>query len=95
MKNLDEWKELIGEVIKDAKIVHSDKVSVFVEYESGYVVVENEGRNGLQLQFRRSLDPSDTIVTENIVAHGKIVSALVPSNYNDVKKILDEFVGKL
>ena len=94
MKNLDEWKELVKEIM-DKEINYSDNVSIFVEYNDGYIVIENEGRNGLQLQFRRSLDHDDIVITENIVAHGKIVSALVPSNFDDVKKVFAEFVEKL
>lgn len=95
MKNLDEWKGLIAEVIEKPKIVYDDKVSVFVEYNHGYVVIENEGPQGLQLQFRKSLDHSDTVITENVVVRGKIVSALAPTNHEDVKKVFAEFVSKL
>jgi len=94
MKNLDTWKSLIKEVI-NVDVEYSDKVSVFAKYSNGYVVIESEGRNGLQLQFRRSFDHADIVVEEDIVAHGKIVSDIVSSNYEDVKKALIDFVGKL
>ena len=95
MKNIDEWKELIAEVIEDPKIVYDDKVSIFVEYNHGYVVVENEGPQGLQLQFRKSLDHSDTVITENVVVRGKIISALAHTNREDIKKAFAEFVDML
>lgn len=94
MKNIDEWKELIGEIM-NKEIEYNDKVSIFVKHNQGYVVIESEGREGLQMQFRRSLDHGDIIIAENIVAHGKIVSALVSSNYDDIKKVFAEFVSKL
>ena len=94
MRNLDGWKDLIEEIM-GKKIEYNDKVSLFVPHNGGYVVVESEGRSGLQMQFRRSVDHADIVITENIVAHGKIVSELAPGNYDDVKKVLAEFVSKL
>lgn len=95
MQNLQEWKELINETMKEPEIVHSDKVSIFIKHKSGYVVIENEGASGLQLQFRKTLDPSDIVMAEDIIVHNKIVSALASTNHNDVKKIFGEFVDKL
>jgi len=95
MKNINEWKELIAEVIENPKIVYDDKVSIFVEYNHGYIVVENEGPQGLQLQFRKSLDHSDTVITENVVVRGKIISALAHTNREDIKKAFAEFVDML
>jgi len=94
MKNLDIWKNLIKDVM-DVDVEYSDKVSIFAKHDSGYVVIENEGRNGLQLQFRRTFDHDDIVVEEDIVIHGKMVSGITSSNYEDVKKVLVEFTGKL
>lgn len=94
MKNIKEWKEMIKEVM-NKEIDYDDQVSIFVKHNSGYVVIENEGRQGLQLQYRSSLDHSDIVVNENVVVHGKMISALSPGNYEDVKKIFAEFVGKI
>ena len=94
MKNINEWKELIKEVM-GVEVEYSDKVSIFAKHEFGYVVIESEGCNGLQIQYRKSLDHSDIVVSENIIAGGKIVSTLVPSNYEDVKKVISEFIQKL
>lgn len=96
MKNIHEWKELLEEVVGKNDKTYVDQVSVCVPYNSGFLIIEtSENGNGLQIQFRRSTDPEDAVATQNIIAHGKIVSALTPTNHNEVKKTLLDFIGLL
>jgi len=92
MKNIKDWEKLINETI-NKKISYYDSVSIFVETDSGFIVVEDVGRN-LQFQSRKTLDHSDIIDKEDVVCNGKMISDLVPSNYDNIKKQFAEFVEK-
>ena len=92
---MNEWKELIEEVMGDAKIAHIDNSSVFVERGPAFIVVEHQDHGGLQMQLRESFDHADIVVSEDLVAHGKIVSKLVSSNKEYVKEALTNFIEKL
>lgn len=95
MKNIDGWKDLFSETLGDFEVAHKDTMSIFILYDNKIIVIENEGPRGLQIQYRRSYDPEDTIVCEDIIVDGKITSVLTSHNYEDIKKIVSEFVSKL
>jgi len=95
MKNYDEWKSLLAEAMDGFEIIHHDKDSVVLSHNEQFLVIEkSQDCNGLQISWRKTPDPEDTIATENIIVDGKIVSALTPSNHEGIKKILLEFVSK-
>lgn len=94
MKHIEEWERLIKETM-DCSISHQDNVSIFINHNFGYVVIEKQDAGNLQLQYRRSLDYADIAISENLIAHNKIVSELVHSNYEEVKRSFSEFISKL
>lgn len=94
MKNIEYWKLLIKELF-DSDIYYQDTKSVFIEYENGYVVIEKDENNRLQLQFRKSTDHQDIVVSENIVTENKTVSELTHTNFDGVKKCVMDFAQKL
>jgi hypothetical protein len=91
MMNSKEWKDLISEVLGD-KIIYADPTAIAVKHGARFVIIE-KSQSGLTAQIRKSLDASDVIAETSMVVNGKIVSALTHSNYDDVKKILIEFVS--
>lgn len=91
MKNIKEWKKLIEETTKNSEIVYHDNVSIFVNINNYYVVVEDVGTN-LQLQTRKSLDHSDITNKLDIICNNKMISTLTPNNYDDVKNLFSDFV---
>jgi len=86
MKNIDDWKKLLSELIKKVNIEYQDSVSIFAKHNDGYLVIEKDG--GLQVQFRKSLDHSDVVLSEDIVCDKRITSELTSNNYDNVKNII-------
>jgi hypothetical protein len=92
MKNIYLWLCAIKEACPDAGIMHHDSVSLIFKYRGTIYVVElREGR--LQMDERQSVDPADTVRTEDVTIEHHLLAEINEHRYEDVKEFIRAFVG--
>ena len=93
MRNTKLWKQMFEELFGDHKVIHEDKVSLYIEEtfeEYTRIIGLEKTDTGIKMIVGDSIDSNDKA---DLIINDKAVFSLSKSNYENIKTELLNFVG--